>query len=212
MNRTAILLALAAAICTASCKKSDNDESIKPTAVTYPYSYDEQFTDSSTLWTYNNTVTTAKLSVTGGYLHYVYHPPYDSFNTYTINPAFDTKNDFAISTSVHSDNAVGLVFGVNYDTFGYAFEIDNNGRYALFAQGDTKTPRSAILNWTKTPAAQPGFFNKLELDQVSGEWYGYINGVQVFSVTARTLTLPTVGFVVEANTNADADYLNVKWN
>jgi len=212
MNKTAILLAFAAAVCAASCSKSNNNN-VTPASITYPYSFNDPFVNDTNGWIKIDAIHNLSITVSGGYLNFIYHPTTTNANFKdTVNPAFDTKHDFVLQTSVQSDHIMGLAFGTAKADYGYTFEIDNNGNYGLFHEGDSLSARSTILNWAKTPAANPGGANVLEIDQTAGEWYGYVNGVRVFSVTARPLLGSTIGIVAEANTNGTADYINVKWD
>jgi hypothetical protein len=215
MNKTAIFFIFAAVVAIASCKKSDNNNSVtKPSAVTYSYSFTDQFNDDTNGWVKLGPTNNTTIVVSNGLLNFMYHPVYNVSATFTdtVNPAFDTQHDFMLQTSVGSDNAMGLAFGTTPTNGGYTFEINNNGYYALFFQGDTTRAKTAIFNWTKTTAAKPGTYNTLELDQINGEWSGYVNGTQVFTTTARPLAASTLGFIAEPNTNGTADYITVKWN
>gem|GEM_PF-436264 len=213
MNKTAILLALTAALFSASCSKSSSGDVAKPAAITYQYSFNDEFVVDSNGWMYTDPSNNTSVFVGSGNLNFLYHPTKAFvFDTVTVDPAMDVKNDFVIQTTVQSDNAMGFVFGVGTQNRGYAFEIDNNGHYGLFFQGDSLHARSFILNWTATSAAKPGDTNQLEIDQTNGEWYGYVNGTLIFSVTARPLLGTRVGYVVEPNTNGFSDYFHSKWN
>lgn len=218
MNKTAILLILAAVVGIASCKKSDNNNAATtPSAVNYSYSFTDQFSNDSNGWIKINVANNMNINTGNGYLYFAYHPVIGNTSapfTDTVNPAFDTKNDFAIQASIASDNAFGIAFGTTAKGGGYSFEVNLNGYFALFYQGDSTLPRTPVFNWSYTTAAITGSssFNKLEIDQTAGEWYAYINGVQLFTIPARPLAGSTIGFTAEANTNGTADYITVKWN
>ena len=55
-------------------------------------------------------------------------------------------------------------------------------------------------------------WNTLELDQVNGNWTGFINGTQIFQMTARTGSGSSFGFKLVPGTVGYSDYLVVKSN
>ena len=210
IHKTAIILLSFAALLSASCRKSSNNNTTP--VQQYQQSFDDEFNTDTHNWSFTDNVNNAGVYISGGLLNYYYHPAASGNNIVAIDFGLNVANNFALQSSISSDNIIGLAFGVSSTSNGYAFEIDQNGRYALYNEGDATNPRSVILNWAGNGAVKTNTFNTLEIDQTNGTWYGYINSIQVFAITARPIYGYRVGYIVEANTNGYADFLSARWN
>ena len=105
---------------------------------------------------------------------------------------------------------MGLIFGASSSDNGYAFYIDTAGNYSLYKEGTGSAASTVIIASTADSLAVKKGWNTLELDQINGEWTGYIDGTQVFQMAARSLSGANFGFKVLPGTIGYADYLIVK--
>jgi hypothetical protein len=207
MKRLSIL-ALLLIIGLSSCVFHDDDYVVPP--VGYQYSFIDDFNNDRNRWSFHDDANNASVFISSGLLHYDYHPFNNGTNTVAVSTGMHTTHDFDIQTRFRSDNAMALVFGVSQSEFGYSFFIDDRGYFAVYDEGNASIQPIPLIDWSATGAVRPGW-NDLELEQAGSSWVGYINGVQVFQLPARTLYGNQVGFMVLANTAGDADYVDVKW-
>ena len=108
---------------------------------------------------------------------------------------------------------MGLIFGASSSSDGYAFYVDTAGNYSLYEEGSTVNSSIPIIPSTQDSLhAHKNDWNVLEVDQANGVWTGYINGTQVFSMAARSLSGGSFGFKVLPGTIGYADYLTAKNN
>jgi hypothetical protein len=105
---------------------------------------------------------------------------------------------------------MGLIFGASSSSNGYAFYIDTVGNYSLYQEGTGTTASTVIIPSTSDTLAIKNDWNTLEVDQTNGNWTGFINGTQVFQMTARPISGSNFGFKVLPGTIGYADYLVVK--
>ncbi len=204
LSITALLLTIALS----SCVVRNDDYNVQPAG--YQFAFSDDFNNDRNQWSFADNGNNAYVRLSGGQLHYDYHPAASGTNTVAINTGMRTDYDFDIRTRIRSDNAMGLVFGVSPTDYGYSFFIDAGGYFALFDEGTATIKPQAILNWTQSGAVRNGW-NDVELEQVGNAWVGYINGTQVFQTDARTQYGSQVGFMVLANTSGDAEFLDVQW-
>jgi hypothetical protein len=111
---------------------------------------------------------------------------------------------------------MGLLFGYNdaSGSYGYSFTVNYNGQYALYDEGGNGYGEdifAIVPLFTQGFVARNGNWNELRLEQRGRRWIGFINGNQVFDVAAQNLRSGSVGFVVEGNTQGEADYLQADW-
>lgn len=193
-----------------SCTK-DNRYNTTPTQpVGYQSIFDDNFDYDAHNWSFSDHGNSAFVDVADGVLNYTYTPSLDGTNTVAVNTGLNTGYDFLIQTSMASDNAMGLAFGVSDYDYGYSFFVDNQGYFAVYKEGNANTPVTTLVDWTYNAALKSGY-NNIELEQINGYWTGYANGTQVFSIPARSFGGSKVGFIVLAGTHGQADYLTVQW-
>ena len=185
-----------------SCQKKD----IATTEVTI---FDDEFDNNANNWAFNDPANGASVIISGGYLNYSYHPAKSGTQTVAVNTSLQGDRDFDIITDIASNNAMALAFGVSPTDNGYSFYVDNLGQYAVYDEGTTSIQPTAIIGWTQATKTTTGVY-KLELQQTSGFWYGYINNQQVFKIAAHPLYGQQVGFAVLDGTDGNADYLTVQ--
>src|SRR5207248_838913 len=149
--------------------------------------------------------------INNGYLYFTSHPniPANTGNIETllasgIGPIYD----FEVETSISTDRVMGLVFGQKDTVKGFSFKIDLYGRYSLYDEGSTNIEPLAIIDWRKSDAICLTCMNVLKIEQIGTQWNGYINGLKVFSMTARTVRGNNVGYIMQIGTNGQADYID----
>lgn len=207
MKRLSILAVLLIAGLS-SCVYHNDNYDVQP--VGYQYSFIDDFNNDHNQWSFRDDGNNASVYISGGLLHYDYIPGYSGTNAVAVNTGLYTNHDFDIQTRFRSDNAMGMVFGVSPNEYGYSFFIDDRGYFAVYDEGNASIKPIALLDWTASGSIRAGW-NDIELQQLGNSWVGYINGAQVFQIPARTLYGSQVGYEVVANTAGDADFLDVKW-
>lgn len=205
-----LVLLLSASLLT-SCSKSDYSIPATPTQATYANDLRDDFNSDTHNWSYTNAVDSSSINIAGGYLFYTAHSTVRGIIHTGLATSISSSANFLLETRVISDNVMGLSFGANDTAKGFSFKIDGFGHYALFNEGDTTHSAWPVLNWTTSNTICLSTPNILKLEQVGDSWNGYINTIQVFSVTARPLLGNKVGFMMTNGTNGQADYLDIKW-
>ncbi len=209
MKRALLLFTLLSASLTSCVVRDDSYYNPEP-ASPYQYSFTDEFNGDYNGWSFKDGTNHAQVYVSGGQLHYDYHPYDNGTNTVAVSTGMSTgSRAFDIRTRFQSNNAMALVWGVSPADYGYSFFIDDRGYFALYDEGTSSIKPSAIIDWSQSNAIRSGW-NDVEVEATrSGSWIGYINGVQVFQIPARTLYGSQAGYMVLANTSGDADYLDV---
>ncbi len=195
-------------ICIVSCRKDRYNTQPSPG---YQNQFNDNFDADVNNWSFSDPADSAFVSIANGYLDYYYNPPAKGSNTVAINIGLNVNYDFTLSTSIESNNVMGLAFGVSNSTYGYAFMVDNNGKFALYNEGNAGVLPQAIIDWQSNPAVKINTWNTLEIDQVGSAWQGYINGSKVFDIQSQPLRGSKVGFIVLNGTEGFADYLSAQW-
>lgn len=215
LYRILLSVVLGSSLLMTSCIKNEY-HTVEPeeppiTAPVYNYVFDDNFDDNFNNWAFSDPANAAFVSINRGMLKYTYLPEYDGTNTVAVSTGAKLHRNFLIQTSMKTDNAMGLVFGVSDIDYGYSFFIDNEGYYSLYKEGTPDLGVQTILDWQFSNAIQPNGWNDVELEQVGNYWYGYINGTEVFKLPANILNGDQVGYIVLAGTTGYADYLTVQW-
>ena len=176
-------------------------------------SFDEEFNGSDIYnWSFTDPTDSAYAGISNGYYQFVdysktYYP--ESFVTTGIN----TQNNFTVKSSIKSSNMMALIFGASSTDNGYALYIDSMGYYSLYKEGIGSIASTVILPSTQdTLYASKKGWNTIELDQVNGTWSGFINGTEIFQMSARTISGSGFGFKVVPGTTGYADYITVQNN
>lgn len=111
---------------------------------------------------------------------------------------------------------MGILFG--YDNqkgaYGYSFTIDYDGYYALYDEGGNGygADLTTLVGPETGNFVNPnGDWNQVKIVQSGNHWIGYVNNVQVFDIQAQNIVGTGVGFVDVAQTQGEADYLEVHW-
>ena len=208
------LFALSAAMLTSCVEKNYYNTNPSPNpnpnpTYNYQYTFDEEFNGSDIYgWGFTSATDSAYASITAGSYQYVDYGTQLS-NVTTVNTGINVQNNFAVKTSLKSNNKMGLIIGASSSSNGYAFFIDTAGNYALYQEGNSTTASTAVIPFTFSSYAVKNGWNTLELDQSNGAWTGYINGTQVFNISARSLGGSNFGFKVLPGTVGYADYIVV---
>lgn len=171
-------------------------------------SFDEEFNGSDNYgWTFTDAADSAYASIANGSYQYVDYSNTAS-NMSVVPTGINTQSNFSVKTRIKADNQMGLIFGASSTGNGYAFYVDSAGYYSLYQEGSGSTASTAIIPSTQdTVYALKKDWNTLEVDQTNGTWTGYINGTQVFTMAARSISGSSFGFKVLPHTIGYADYL-----
>ncbi|MBS1774426.1 MAG: hypothetical protein JST82_16330 [Bacteroidetes bacterium] len=206
-----ILIFATGAILFSSCVKKEYYTTTPNTPSGYQNIFDDNFDYDAHNWSFNDAVNGASVSVSNGQLKYVYAPGVKGTNTVAVNTGgISGTHNFLIQASISANNYMGIVFGVSNSEYGYSFFIDDQGYFAVYDEGNSKTSYKTILDWQKCSAIKQGW-NNIELEQVNGYWEGYINGTKAFEIAAQPIYGTKTGFIVPDNTTGYADYLTVQW-
>jgi hypothetical protein len=190
--------------------KDDGYYDPPPQQTGYQYIFNEDFTNDTRGWAFDDQPDSAYALVSNGYYKFVDYSYTGGYHMAVIPTGANTARDFLVQTRLRSNYAMALIFGASNSDKGYSFFIDEQGYFAVFKEGTTV---QTIVDWQQSSAIHTGTssWNDVELEQVGNYWYGYINGVKVFQIQAGYLSGAQFGFMVLANTTGYADYLTVKW-
>ncbi len=179
----------------------------------YSYVFDEEFNGRDLYgWTFASSSDSAYASISNGSYQYVDYS-YTKFNTSFVNTNANTTGNFTVQTKMQANNTMGLIFGASSTDYGYAFYLDTLGYFSLYKEGIGSIASTVIIPSTQdTLYAIKKGWNTLEVDQVNGNWTGFINGTQVFQMTARSVSGSGFGFKIAPATIGYADYIIIKSN
>lgn len=215
-SRILLLIAIIGITMLNSCVKNeyytvDPNNPPPPTVPVYNYIFDDNFDNDANAWTFSDPQNAAYVSLVSSALKYTYLPANAGTNTVAINTGAKLHRNFLIQTSMKSDNAMGLCFGVSDVDYGYSFFIDNEGFFSFYKEGDAQSVVQTLLDWQASSAINIGGWNDVELEQVGNYWVGYINTVKVFEIPAQYVDGNRIGYIVLDGTTGYADYMTVQW-
>ncbi len=183
----------------------------EPPGPQYNYIFDDDFNNNINNWTFSDPDNAAYVTMVNSWLKYTYMPPNDGTNTVAISTGAKLHRNFLVQTRIRSDYAMGLCFGVSDNDYGYSFFIDNDGYFALYREGTANEGVQTIMDWQASEAIYRNGWNDVEFEQTGNYWMGYINGVKVFEIPAKSINGNKIGYIVLAGTTGYADYLTVQW-
>jgi hypothetical protein len=183
----------------------------EPPGPQYNYIFDDDFNNNINNWTFSDPDNAAYVTLVNSWLKYTYMPPNDGTNTVAISTGAKLHRNFLVQTRIRSDYAMGLCFGVSDNDYGYSFFIDNDGYFALYREGTANEGVQTIMDWQASEAIYRDGWNEVEFEQTGNYWMGYINGVKVFEIPAKSINGNQIGYIVLAGTTGYADYLTVQW-
>lgn len=183
----------------------------EPPGPQYNYIFDDDFNNNINNWTFSDPDNAAYVTMVNSWLKYTYMPPNDGNNTVAISTGAKLHRNFLVQTRIRSDYAMGLCFGVSDNDYGYSFFIDNDGYFALYREGTANEGVQTIMDWQASEAIYRNGWNEVEFEQTGNYWMGYINGVKVFEIPAKSINGNKIGYIVLAGTTGYADYLTVQW-
>lgn len=184
---------------------------VEPQGPQYNYIFDDDFNNNINNWTFSDPDNAAYVTLVNSWLKYTYMPPNDGTNTVAISTGAKLHRNFLVQTRIRSDYAMGLSFGVSDNDYGYSFFIDNEGYFALYREGTANEGVQTIMDWQASEAIYRDGWNEVEFEQTGNYWMGYINGVKVFEIPAKSINGNKIGYIVLAGTTGYADYLTVQW-
>lgn len=194
-----------------SCVKNEYYNTTPTTTPTgYQNIFDDNFDYDSHNWSFTDAGNNASVRISGGQLKYVYNPANDGTNTVAVNTGLNVNYNFLIQTRIQSNNAMGLVWGVSNNDYGYSLFIDDQGYFAVYKEGNANTAVKTLIDWQYNSAIVAGW-NNIEVEQQGDYWIGYANGTKLFEIGAQNLYGSKVGYIVMAGTTGYADYLTVQW-
>lgn len=194
-----------------SCVKNEYYNTTRNTTpVGYQNIFDDNFDYDSHNWSFTDAYNNASVRIAGGQLKYVYNPANDGTNTVAVNTGLNTNYNFLIQTRMQSNNAMGLVWGVSNNDYGFSLFIDDQGYFAVYKEGNANTAVKTLIDWQYNSAIVAGW-NNIEVEQQGDYWIGYANGKKLFEIAAQNLYGSKVGYIVMAGTTGYADYLTVQW-
>lgn len=195
-----------------SCVKNEYYDTTPDTQpIVYNYVFDDNFDFDANNWSFSDPRNAAYVDVYKGLLKYSYLPSDDGTNTVAISTGAAVNRDFLIQTSIKTDYAMGIAFGVSNNDYGYSLFIDDEGYFALFKEGNANTGVQTIIDWQQNAAIVRGGWNDVEFEQVGNYWLGFVNGTKLFEIPAHYLSGDRIGYIVLAGTTGYADYLTVQW-
>ena len=179
----------------------------------YSYVFDEEFNGSDNYnWTFTSPTDSSYAGISNGNYQFVDYS-ISNYPNVVVGTNANLQGNFVVQTSIKSNNRMGLIFGASTTDNGYAFYVDSNGYYSLYKEGYGSVASSPIIPSTQdTLYATKKGWNTLEIDQISGNWTGFINGTQIFRMAARTISGSGFGFKIVPGTVGYADYIKVKNN
>lgn len=130
-----------------------------------------------------------------------------------LRPSFlDITKDFAVEARlrwVGGDNmGFGVLFGIGQNLDHYRFEISRNGFFSIVTQQDKQLIHNS--QWTRSDLiSQESGFNVLRIYKSGGTVVFYINGDTVAVSENMFLFGDRLGFIAEANTHIQVDYIKV---
>ena len=176
----------------------------------YSYTFDEEFNGADIYgWSFTDPADSAYASISNGSYEYVDYSAVKS-NMSVVSSGANTSGNFTVQARLQSNNIMGLIIGASSVDNGYAFYIDTAGHYSLYKEGNAAAASTIMIASTADSLAINKGWNTLEVDQLNGNWTGYINGSWVFTMAAPALSGASFGFKVLPATVGYADYLIVQ--
>ncbi len=178
--------------------------------------YIEDFDDDRDGWSFADGNNLAYGVVSNGTFKLDYNDYLSDAYYVSRNVRFNPNDDFTLYTRIGSDNNMGLLFGYNVSagSYGYSFTMDYDGYYALYDEGGNgygPDIQEVVAPQTGNFTRKNGDWNELRLEQRGARWIGFVNNVQVFDIPAENLSSGSIGFVVIAETQGEADYIQADW-
>lgn len=184
----------------------------------YPqlFQYVEDFDNDRDNWSFADGTNYAYGIVSNGTFKFDYNDVNGEAYYLSKDVLFNTGDDFTLYTRIGSNGTMGLLFGYNANTgnYGYSFTVDYDGYVALYDEGGNgygNDIQEIVSPFTNRYININGDWNELRLEQRGSRWKGYVNDVEVFNIPAQRLRYGTLGFMVTAKTQGEADYIQADW-
>ncbi|RYY14823.1 MAG: hypothetical protein EOO04_29625 [Chitinophagaceae bacterium] len=204
-----LILILIASFSFTGCIIQDDNYNQQPGngSTGYYYLFNEDFNADNRGWSFDDPIDSAYALVTNGAYKFVDYSYAGGYNLAVVPTGAVTHRNFLVQTRLKSNYAMALIFGASNNDFGYSLYLDEQGYFAVYKEG---YPSQTIIDWQYNSAITAGW-NDVELEQIDGYWYGYVNNVKIFQTPARSLSGNQFGFMVLPGTTGYADFLTVKW-
>lgn len=127
-----------------------------------------------------------------------------------LNPNEDFEIDMASKQyRGQSNEGHGLVFGGTDLDNCFVFEVASTGFFSIYknVEGEYKS----IVDWTETKAEKGMYSTNVQMiKNIGGKWHFYLNGTEVYTMTAQKTFGFYYGFYVSGINYVEFDYLYVK--
>src|SRR5690349_3268060 len=104
-----------------SCVIHENDDYYNPQPVGYTNVFNEEFNNDNRGWTFDDPADSAYGFVTTGMYKFVDESKTGGGHQAVVSTGVNTSRNFLIKTSMKSDYAMAVVFGVSNTSAGYSF-------------------------------------------------------------------------------------------
>lgn len=186
-------------------------------AAQWPVAYADDFGSDLKNWSTGNlsgSRSTGQRQIAGGVYQWTVKALGD-LNLRTTLGAIDDVGDFyyvvdAMQTSGPSTADYGLVYRIVSDRSFYYFAITNNGQYSVYKLQNNSW--SVLVDYTDSPAINPGGANRLAVVGDGSDFTFYINDVHVADHQDDSFARGKVGIAIQlfANEQAKFEFDNVE--
>lgn len=209
MKKIALLLATTLSL--AACTR----ERIVPQPVLHEITYSDDFDDNRNNWNFSDPSNFAYGVISDGSFKFDYNDNLYSAYYASKQLDFDSRMDFSLEARIGSNNNMGILFGFDdiNGVYGYSVTVDYDGRFAVYDEGGNGYGPEVqeVYPLSTSPAVRGnGDYNVVRIEQRGNNWDIIINGSQLATVPAQNMRGTGIGFVVTANTQGEADYIDFR--
>jgi len=143
----------------------------------------------------------ALASITWGIANGKYHWQAEAADSFVWwgTPDMNDVSDFYLVTDARQisgpdDGEYGLIFRQSGDSDYYVFEINNQGRFAVYLHQSNNW--EALMSWNDSPAILPGETNRLAVLAQGSQFLFYINDRFVANLDDASLENGTAGLLI----------------
>jgi hypothetical protein len=114
---------------------------------------------------------------------------------------FDVRVDARRISGITGKSNYGVVFRSTGDNAYYAFQVGDNGFYAVFYYYNNGDNKTMLVDWTENTAIKKNDWNTLRVSAMGKIFDFYINGVHVNRITNDILSSGKFGLFIDFNEN-----------